>query len=406
MTTGSTTPVLDRLSLERVLCTVALIFPTVSLVAHKGLAVLFIIAALSAVTVRVRSQRGLSGFPVGLSLLLAGIVTWGTLSAAWSSEPYSALKQALILSLVFTGGLCLAVEGKLMNEAGRNRLGRYLLTGYLIGLIFLIEETLTNNFLIHLYDPNFPKFSLNNGATTLAIAMWPTLIVMWKTGKRSAAYILTAVSISTFAATDSLAAFAGSIAGVCVVAAIRFSPRHSFNALLFILAVGLITAPLLVRTFPTVEKLRKLDDSISYSLIPRVFIWNNTSEKIGEKPLIGWGLNSSRFFSAEIDKVRVWNAVWMEPIPLHPHNAVLQWWLELGGIGVLLCGSVLISLLLLIRRYIVDPSHSAISVAALISALSIASVSYGVWQGWWMGAYWLTGTFLAILLTNNPSNIE
>ncbi len=75
-----------------------------------------------------------------------------------------------------------------------------------------------------------------------------------------------------------------------------------------------------------------------------------------------------------------------ERIPLHPHNAPLQIWLELGGAGAVLMAALLGFLAINCNG---PPLRRTVLGATLITAVVIASLSYGMWQGWWFAALWL-----------------
>ena len=69
-------------------------------------------------------------------------------------------------------------------------------------------------------------------------------------------------------------------------------------------------------------------------------------------------------------------------MPLHPHNAALQAWLELGFIGVfLIVGTLATTLLALSRRPGFDQNRGP--VAGVFTVLFfIFNISFGIWQGW------------------------
>ena len=118
------------------------------------------------------------------------------------------------------------------------------------------------------------------------------------------------------------------------------------------------------------------------SLGHRLLIWDFAGERIAERPLLGWGLDSSRAIPGGKELIRPGQ----RRLPLHPHDAALQVWLELG-----LPGAVLFALLLgwlwlrLARR------RGRASIAAAVGrqprrrlARSL-SAGWGVWQEWWLG---------------------
>ena len=71
-------------------------------------------------------------------------------------------------------------------------------------------------------------------------------------------------------------------------------------------------------------------------------------------------------------------------MPLHPHNLVLQMWLELGVPGALL----LCVLIILILRRLTGPSlgrgMAALACGQFIAGLTVYVMSYGAWQSWWI----------------------
>ena len=80
-------------------------------------------------------------------------------------------------------------------------------------------------------------------------------------------------------------------------------------------------------------------------------------------------------------------------LPLHPHNAALQWWLELGLPGGLLGAAIPVWLILSIRRLPTSRLNKGVCVALVFAAATIALVSYGIWQSWWLATLWLAAGF-------------
>jgi O-antigen ligase len=86
-----------------------------------------------------------------------------------------------------------------------------------------------------------------------------------------------------------------------------------------------------------------------------------------------------------------------EILPLHPHNAVLQVWLELGGVGVLLgFGALAFTLGAAFRAP--DLAHRvsrAVLAAGAAAGISVALISFGIWQEWWIASLGLLAAALA-----------
>ena len=70
-------------------------------------------------------------------------------------------------------------------------------------------------------------------------------------------------------------------------------------------------------------------------LIHRLIIWSYAKEKILEKPLLGHGAFSAKFVGEDHKIIDPNNNKEISVIPLHPHNNLVQLWLELGLLGVI-----------------------------------------------------------------------
>jgi O-antigen ligase len=85
-------------------------------------------------------------------------------------------------------------------------------------------------------------------------------------------------------------------------------------------------------------------------------------------------------------------------LPLHPHNAILQVWLELGGVGIALGFGPLI---LLIWRAFRMPAWrtrlaQAMIAGSVAAAVSVGLVSFGIWQEWFVSGLFIVGAFIVL----------
>ncbi|MHA1569410.1 MAG: O-antigen ligase family protein, partial [Alphaproteobacteria bacterium] len=165
-----------------------------------------------------------------------------------------------------------------------------------------------------------------------------------------------------------------------------------------------LAAPFAATTFMAPARVDRALPGLPTSGFHRLEIWQFVATRVAERPVLGWGFDSSRTLpggqarpsertggGAALDKAAV-------VLPLHPHNAFLQWWLELGLPGALL-GALFLALLFraLLRR--ASPAPGGAVMAGLIAtALVIANLSYGIWQGWWQAALWFAAAFAVAAL--------
>jgi O-antigen ligase len=148
----------------------------------------------------------------------------------------------------------------------------------------------------------------------------------------------------------------------------------------------IITAPLGFARLERFPGLTETADRIKTSAGHRLMIWSFVGERIAERPLAGWGLDAARAIPGGKDPIRP-SETWL---PLHPHNAPLQVWLELG-----VPGAVLFALLVaLLWQGLATVPWPRIFVAAAGTSLAIAVIAsfatYGIWQEWWLATLWFS----------------
>ena len=148
----------------------------------------------------------------------------------------------------------------------------------------------------------------------------------------------------------------------------------------------LLTPPLLGAALSRGPDISALQPSASH----RVLIWDFTLARIAERPWLGWGMESARAIPGGRDLIpaadlarfglsgqSAWFAgVRAQRLPLHTHNAALQIWLELGAVG-----AVLAAVLVLVLGWRATSPGAA---GAFAAAVTVGSLSYGIWQGWWL----------------------
>src|SRR3546814_645979 len=91
-------------------------------------------------------------------------------------------------------------------------------------------------------------------------------------------------------------------------------------------------------------------------------------------------------------------------IPLHPHNVVLQIWVELGLVGLVLLPAYCLLVLRSVARWATFPQ--ALALGAFASAWVIANVSYGMWQGRWMMTMAISALLMIALAADRPADAD
>jgi O-antigen ligase len=115
------------------------------------------------------------------------------------------------------------------------------------------------------------------------------------------------------------------------------------------------------------------------SLAHRFHIWDFVTKHIVEKAFLGWGAATSRGFPTHNLKLFDGSDVF----PSHPHNHIMQIWLELGGVAALILALLHFMLFRAIAKL---ESRLATAWAMLFTVASfmILSLSHSIWHKWWI----------------------
>ncbi len=362
-----------------------LFFPLLVLV-PRGTAALTSVAGLCAAGLLLSAGRRRISPTLGLTALLLGsLLLWGALSALWSLHPGRSLTVVARLAGLFALGLALTTATSSM--AAPRRLTWFLVAGMALGVVIAVVDLVTAGVLGSFFtDRPYRPTRLNQASISFAILLLPTGAVLAAIGQTILALLLASAAAATVCALAGTAAKTVLAIGVPMGLLLYRSRPRIAHAAAVISVIAIVTAPL---TFARLERLPGLGqaaDVLKVSAGHRVLIWSFAGDRIAERPLLGWGLDSSRAIHGGLDPIRAGES-WM---PLHPHNAALQIWLELGVPGVLLFAL----LAALAWRSLAAAAWPPFFAAAAGSSLTIAFVAcfatYGVWQEWWLSVLWFS----------------
>ena len=88
----------------------------------------------------------------------------------------------------------------------------------------------------------------------------------------------------------------------------------------------------------------------------------------------------------------------LSAIPLHPHNSILQVWLELGVLGIFLFYIFLYNIINQIYEIKkINSKYAAFSLVSLFQIFLIGQFSYGFWQTWWISIIFINIFIYSIL---------
>lgn len=394
-----------RVSLETLaawlLATAAFVFPILAAIAPLGITVEFMIlgAGILPFVIQAQAWRRL---PRPALLLPATMVIWALLSSLWADDAPQAAVAALRLAGAFALGLAIFAAGLALPTTAMARFRIALLTGFGLVAVALLVDQLAGHLLMemfHLPTSLGETHPIKRGITVLALLIWPVRMVLRRSLSPLALTALTTVIVAVIFLGHSSTAKLATAIGIAVTLASLAWPRRTSAMVGALLVTVTLSMPLAAYSLPSPRYTFQHWAFLAPSAHHRVTIWGFTAQRIAEHPLLGWGMNASRGFPGGdhevvvrryVDGIRVAELT-ESMLPLHPHNAVLQLWLELGVIGAVTFGTFLAWLLSRIGRVPI-PMRGDLTVLAT-AAFIMAAGSFGFWQGWWQASLWLTAVF-------------
>jgi O-antigen ligase len=230
----------------------------------------------------------------------------------------------------------------------------------------------------------------SRGAVFQGLLATPLAIALWRAGEQrlaagqwmaSAASVLLGVQLAA-----KLALVCGLVAGVAVLGLPLL--RWVVPAAIVIGSIGL---PWALPVDLTAQQGCWLIQH-KPSGMHRLLIWNWVDARIRERPALGWGLDAARRMPGGQERVdlrrcddppAVRPRLSSEILPLHPHNAALQIWLELGGLGIAAAVFGVVAASVTRMRALAGPEAAPLA-AVLAAGAAAAMLSFGIWQEWWV----------------------
>jgi len=312
--------------------------------------------------------------------ILGGLVLWGLVSAAWSIDPWRSLVMAARLAGLFAAALALAAAASRVSSPWRLTL--FFFAGTLIGIALALYDLASAGALSQYVSIRpFAAPRLNQLAAWLVLLALPATALLICRGQQFLALVAGAAMAATVITLDDTTAKLA-LALSLPVAALLYLRRGTVAPIAAALAIlAILTAPLTLPRLARLPSVFATVDAFKVSAGHRLLIWSFTGHRIAERPLAGWGLDSARAIPGGKIEIRP-GQTWL---PLHPHDAALQLWLELGAPGAALFALLVGLLWLRLGRAPWPRLYSAAAGGSLFAALAIALSGWGIWEEWWLG---------------------
>jgi len=402
------TPVSDpeRLRAPAIILALAgFIAPPLAVLAPLGIAPLLTVVAVALLVTAPHRLLAPARPLLPLAALWAALAAFALLSATWSILPRHSLAEGGRFLAIGVEGLIALAAARSMAAHEARRAGIAAVVGVALAVGLLLSEWATDAALtrwIHgLSSSIFVNDSrFDRGVTTLVLILWPAALALrrWRVLQ---IVIAAAVALAAFImpSAASLLAFVAGLVGFAVASR---APRLVASALAVTLVVGATLLPVVVPTYQSTVQLQHTAPWIKSSGIHRLLIWRFAAELIADRPLLGWGMDASREIpGGKRDFGTTLPGIELGPghdaMPLHPHDALLQWRVELGVPGTILGLAIVVWALYRVGwRFGGGREAQAASLGWAATVTVIALLSFGIWQEWWLSIILLTASLLAV----------
>jgi len=324
---------------------------------------------------------------------IIALLTWGAISVLWS--PYQTsdtLNNAIKILFGMPVYLGCAAMICAQNKYTRNILP-WLFIAALVGSVAAVLTDLMTNYSLTLFlDPLAEGEStssrqadmiqnISHAVSVLVLLIVPASIFLWQKGsigKLLAILLIGVIGFCTHKANAS-AAQVGLLAALVFMGLANLNAKLALRGAFLMAGASLLFAPILA--FLSGKSSADMRAKLPFSWEERVFNWEVLFQKILEHPIIGHGFDAVRTFN-DTHTIRGFEGRAL--VSLHPHNAGLHLWVEVGFIGVILA---CLALYLGTQKLTGDGGLSKqrmVAAAGFCAATTVmANLSYGVWQDWW-----------------------
>ena len=383
------------------------------LVYAASLATVAAMLVLTMVTLIVSRQDSVSIIlrTVRVLVAFAPLLLWMLASAAWSLDGAASVEVTLRVAVLFLSGTLLVTSFALLPlEQLRTPLIAVALGFSGAAVVVVVDLELGGHLARFLHEPRLngvdPALGYGRAATLHATLLAPVLVGLVRLGFLRLAVGFALLAAAAILETSSLSAKTALAASLLVLIAVWLQPRLRWIEF-GVFGFAVVALPLMFPLPLGAQATCWLADHKA-SAAHRLEIWSFVAEHIRQRPIAGWGLDAARRLPGGTAQVIIHHcddadrpdgiALSSQTLPLHPHNAILQVWLELGGVGVALGFGPLV---FAIWRAFRNPEWRTRPAQAMIAAtaaatVSVGLVSFGIWQEWFLSGLFIAAAFAVL----------
>ncbi len=234
-------------------------------------------------------------------------------------------------------------------------------------------------FINHAQDLQMKPDFLNKNVSVFVMALPVSLYLTWKSRSILAFMGLVVLAVSIFFLTFSqacqlslLAILFGAIGSASFLE--KITARTVFVGLVLLFLMLPFIAP---TAFDLLAAKVSGDSGVlaEASTALRLENWDFLSRRIFENPWTGFGMDSTRYMKFDTQELYFHNNTIM-----HPHNAVLQMWIEYGVLGAAWSIGFLVYFYYFLKR--LSPTARRLSFLTFSSIMVFLLVSWSIWASW------------------------
>lgn len=310
-----------------------------------------------------------------------------TLSIVWAKFPDLSSGQVIKLSYLLPPQILLISLALSLNKEQLKPYIHLFPYGLIIGSVYLCFELLSGGVIFNLIrsipiDAAINPAEFNRASVGIILYFFSAVAILTIHLKKSLAFIIMLIpTIAILLVSDSQSALLAFIAGFIFLFLFPYQSKKAWLGLKVIILTLMLISPFVMSYIyenfaETIQSIPLMARGYAGA---RLELWDYISRYALQEPLHGYGIRATRLIT-DFDSKLVFDIV---NTVLHPHNFVLQIWIEFGLIGILI-GMFLIERGISLIQYKFSMAQQKILLPTMMAALGPCATAYGMWQGWWI----------------------
>lgn len=333
----------------------------------------------------------------GSGMLLLAFLIWATASVLWSISVPMTWRGLRETAPELAFGWALAAAWPL---AARRRDLRLLALGIVISALLIAFEAGLHLPLHRMLGARAFAFDLKRSSIPPLLLLWPAVALAAQARRWFMVALLVIFAEVGSAVSHSSASIAAVILGLAVYLLARAAPRLALSLYAVVIVLCVATAPwtgTLMRLAVSPQIGQVLAEQHA---VERIAIWTAFERRVWERGVLGHGFDTS-FRVADAAGTPAGQPGEQVIQDIHPHNQLLQVWIDFGAAGA---AGVLVGLAWLVVRLRAMPvPEQAARLAFLASATMMGLVGVQAWDAWWLATLGVTWAAFTVLRHHPPT---